>query len=177
MSVRAYRASPSSPRAFWAWLLAGLALLAITCLIVTAVAQVQLPEVVVRAAKPKLKPGPATHVRLAPAPTARLAPAPAARVTPAEQLAARTTALNQGPIYAPTGTAPTTISHNAIEALPQGENATVEKIVLQFPGVTQDSAAGANYHVRNEHANVQIRINGIMLPDGVSGFGTFLDAA
>jgi hypothetical protein len=80
-------------------------------------------------------------------------------------------------IYAPTGTAPTTISHNAIEALPQGENATVEKIVLQFPGVTQDSAAGANYHVRNEHANVQIRINGIMLPDGVSGFGTFLDAA
>ena len=32
-------------------------------------------------------------------------------------------------------------------------------------------------HVRNEHANVQIRINGIMLPDGISGFGTFLDTA
>ena len=113
------------------------------------------------------------------APAARVAPAPAAPVTPAEQLAARTTALNQGlnTIYAPTGTAPTTISHNTIEALPQGENATVEKIVLQFPGVTQDSAAGANFHVRNEHANVQIRINGIMLPDGVSGFGTFLDTA
>jgi hypothetical protein len=47
----------------------------------------------------------------------------------------------------------------------------------QFPGVTQDSAAGANFHVRNEHANVQVRINGIMLPDGVSGFGTFLDTA
>ena len=29
--------------------------------------------------------------------------------------------------------------------------------------------------MRNEHANVQFRINGIMLPDGVSGFGTFLD--
>ena len=91
----------------------------------------------------------------------------------------QTTALNQGlnTIYAPTGTAPTTISHNTIEALPQGENATVEKIVLQFPGVTQDSAAGGNFHVRNEHANVQTRINGIMLPDGVSGFGTFLDTA
>ena len=49
--------------------------------------------------------------------------------------------------------------------------------MLQFPGVTQDSAAGGNFHVRNEHANVQIRINGIMLPDGVSGFGTFLDTA
>ena len=132
-----------------------------------------------RAAKPKPKPAAAAHVRPAPAPAARVAPAPVAPVTPAEQLAARTTALNQGlnTIYAPTGTAPTTISHNTIEALPQGENATVEKIVLQFPGVTQDSAAGANFHVRNEHANVQVRINGIMLPDGVSGFGTFLDTA
>jgi hypothetical protein len=103
----------------------------------------------------------------------------APQLTPAEQLAARTTTLNQGlnTIYAPTGTAPTTISHNTIEALPQGENATVEKIVLQFPGATQDSAASGSYHVRNEHANVQVRINGIMLPDGVSGFGTFLDTA
>ena len=31
--------------------------------------------------------------------------------------------------------------HNTIAALRQGENATVEKILLQFPGVTQDSAA------------------------------------
>ena len=49
--------------------------------------------------------------------------------------------------------------------------------MLQFPGATQDSAASGSYHVRNEHANVQVRINGIMLPDGVSGFGTFLDTA
>ena len=110
MFVRVYRASPPPPRVFWAWLLAGLALLAMICLVITAVAQVNLPEVVARAAKPKPKPGAAAHVRLAPAPAARVMPAPA--VTPAEQLAARTTALNQGlnTIYAPTGTAPTTIS-------------------------------------------------------------------
>ena len=154
--------------------------LALICCIGIAAAQVELPEVVVRAAKPKPpKPAAATHARAAPA---HVRPAPARtapQLTPAEQLAARTTALNQGlnTIYAPTGTAPTTISHNAIEALPQGENATVEKIVLQFPGVTQDSAASGSFHVRNEHANVQTRINGIMLPDGVSGFGTFLDTA
>ena len=53
----------------------------------------------------------------------------------------------------------------------------VEKMVLQLPGVTQDSAASGSLHVRNEHANVQTRINGIMLPDGVSGFGTFIDTA
>src|ERR1700736_6043635 len=30
-------------------------------------------------------------------------------------------------------------------------------------------------HVRNEHANLQYRINGIILPDGVSGFGQVLE--
>ena len=31
--------------------------------------------------------------------------------------------------------------------------------------------------MRNEHANVQFRINGIILPDGVSGFGQFLETS
>jgi outer membrane receptor protein involved in Fe transport len=158
-----------------------LAVLALICCIGLAAAQVELPEVVVRATKPKPPPKPAVATH-APAAAAHVRPAPARTApqpTPAEQLATRTTALNQGlnTIYAPTGTVPSTISHNTIEALPQGENATVEKIVLQFPGATQDSAASGSYHVRNEHANVQVRINGIMLPDGVSGFGTFLDTA
>jgi hypothetical protein len=37
--------------------------------------------------------------------------------------------------------------------------------------VTQDSTNGGFLHVREEHANVQYRINGIALPDGVSLFG------
>ncbi len=41
--------------------------------------------------------------------------------------------------------------------------------------MTQDSAASGELHVRNEHANVQYRINGIMLPDGVGAFGQILD--
>jgi len=48
-------------------------------------------------------------------------------------------------------------------------------VLLQAPGVTQDSAASGDLHVRNEHANVQYRINGIMLPDGVGAFGQILD--
>ena len=63
----------------------------------------------------------------------------------------------------------------AIEALPQGANTTLDKVLLQAPGVSQDLAASGELHVRNEHANVQYRINGIMLPDGVGGFGQFLD--
>ena len=112
----------------------------------------------------------------------RAAPAPAPPVPaapPVNPVAATTNTLNQGlnTIYAPIGTIPTTISHDTIQALPGGDNQTVEKILLQAPGVTQDSAASGNFHVRNEHANVQVRINGIMLPDGVTGFGTFLDTA
>ena len=39
------------------------------------------------------------------------------------------------------------------------------------------SVASGQIHVRNEHANLQYRINGIVLPDGVSGFGHVLDTA
>src|SRR5205807_6885678 len=78
-------------------------------------------------------------------------------------------------IFAPVGTAPTSWSRDAIEALPQGTNSTVDKVLLQFPGVSQDSAASGNLHVRNEHANASYRINGILLPDSVGGFGQFLD--
>ena len=52
-----------------------------------------------------------------------------------------------------------------------------EKGPLQAPGVSQDSVASGQIHVRNEHANVQFRINGIILPDGVSGFSQVLDTA
>jgi outer membrane receptor protein involved in Fe transport len=78
-------------------------------------------------------------------------------------------------IVAPIGAASYQINHQAIEALPQGSNASLDKVLLQFPGVTQDSAASGELHVRNEHANIQYRINGIMLPDGVGAFGQILD--
>ncbi len=70
---------------------------------------------------------------------------------------------------------PTRISNDTIQALPQGTNATVERVILQAPGVSQDSAASGLFHVRNDHANVQFRIDGVMLPDGVTGFGSVLD--
>jgi len=62
-------------------------------------------------------------------------------------------------------------NRQAIENLPQGDNAPLTQVILQAPGVTQDSTGGGFLHVRNEHANVQYRLNGIALPDGVSFFG------
>jgi hypothetical protein len=79
-------------------------------------------------------------------------------------------------ILSPVGATSHEVSHQAIEAAPQGNNATLDRVLIQqFPGVTQDSAASGELHVRNEHANIQYRINGIMLPDGVGAFGQILD--
>src|SRR5713101_5089534 len=79
-------------------------------------------------------------------------------------------------ILAPVGATSYEVSRQAIQALPQGDNTPLDRVLLQqFPGVTQDSAASGELHVRNEHANIQYRINGIMLPDGVGAFGQILD--
>jgi outer membrane receptor protein involved in Fe transport len=171
--------------------LCGSALAAVLGFAAGAAAQTQLPEVLVKPPKeePKPKPKPKPEQaraapRPAPTPVRAAAPAPAPTTPvqaapPVNPVTATANTLNQGlnTIYAPIGVIPATISHDTIQALPGGDNQTVEKIILQAPGVTQDSAASGSFHVRNEHGNVQVRINGIMLPDGVTGFGTFLDTA
>ena len=61
-----------------------------------------------------------------------------------------------------------------IENLPQGMSTPLNQILLQAPGVVQDSFG--QVHVRGEHANMQYRIDGTILPEGVSGFGQSFDA-
>ncbi|HYM33554.1 MAG TPA: TonB-dependent receptor [Candidatus Cybelea sp.] len=65
------------------------------------------------------------------------------------------------------------IDRRAIETSPQGANAPFNQVLLQAPGVAQDSFG--QLHVRGDHANLQYRINGILLPEGISGFGQTLD--
>ena len=105
-------------------------------------------------------------------------PSPAP-VSPAEQLAAKGSSFDQARsnIFTTIGTTSDTISHDTIQDLPQGTNQPVEKVLLQAPGVSQDSAASGSLHVRNDHANVQYRINGVLLPDGVTGFGSIFDTS
>jgi outer membrane receptor protein involved in Fe transport len=61
----------------------------------------------------------------------------------------------------------------ALETVPQGENAPLNQVILQMPAVAQDSFG--QIHVRGEHANVQFRINGVELPEGLSVFGQALE--
>jgi len=98
-------------------------------------------------------------------------------VSPGEILTQKGNSFDQARsnLYTTIGTSSDTKSHETIEALPQGTNAPVERVLLQAPGVSQDSASSGLFHVRNDHANAQYRINGILLPDGVSGFGSIFD--
>ncbi|MDB5653197.1 MAG: TonB-dependent receptor [Tardiphaga sp.] len=104
-------------------------------------------------------------------------PSQAPAQTAAQAIAAHSERLDvaRTTITAPTGASVSTLGRAQIQSLPQGTDAPLSKVLLQFPGVTQDSAAGGELHVRNEHANVQYRINGIMIPDGVGAFGQILD--
>jgi outer membrane receptor protein involved in Fe transport len=71
----------------------------------------------------------------------------------------------------------TVYTHTAeqIELQSQGDNAPMNQVVLRSPGVAQDSAANGDLHVRGEHANLQYRINDVLLPEGITGFGLELD--
>lgn len=61
----------------------------------------------------------------------------------------------------------------AIEDMPQGADTSFNHILLQTPGAAQDSYG--QIHLRGEHANLQYRINDIILPEGITGFGQVLD--
>ncbi|KVC41134.1 TonB-dependent receptor [Burkholderia pseudomultivorans] len=65
------------------------------------------------------------------------------------------------------------LSQADIQALPQGDNTPLNQVLLQAPGVADDSYG--QLHVRGDHANLQYRLNGIIIPEPISGFGQSLD--
>lgn len=73
-----------------------------------------------------------------------------------------------------TGSSQYVIDQKAIAQLPLGESTPVNQVLLQAPGVVQDSYGGL--HVRGDHANLQYRIDGVIIPESISGFGQTLDA-
>jgi outer membrane receptor protein involved in Fe transport len=65
------------------------------------------------------------------------------------------------------------ISQSQIESTPEGEDASFQQVLLRAPGVVEDSFG--QEHVRGEHGNLTYRINGVLLPEGLNGFGQELD--
>src|SRR6185437_13346869 len=66
-----------------------------------------------------------------------------------------------------------TITAQDIQNLPGGDNSELNSVILQMPGVAQDSYG--QLHIRGEHNALQYRIDGIILPEGISVFGQTLD--
>src|SRR5262245_6764612 len=57
-------------------------------------------------------------------------------------------------------------SPRVISNVPLGENAPLNQVLLRAPGVVQDSFG--QVHVRGDHGNVQYRLDGVQLPQGLS---------
>ncbi len=62
-----------------------------------------------------------------------------------------------------------TVGPDRLSQQAQGEDAGFNQTILRFPGVAQDSFG--QLHVRGEHANLQYRIDDVLLPEGITGFG------
>jgi outer membrane receptor for ferrienterochelin and colicins len=76
-------------------------------------------------------------------------------------------------IQTQTGASTYTIDADAVAATPGGDNTLLNQVVMQAPEVAQDSFG--QFHVRGEHNGLQYRLNGIILPEGISVFGQSLD--
>jgi outer membrane receptor protein involved in Fe transport len=61
----------------------------------------------------------------------------------------------------------------SIDQLPLGESTSLNQLLLRAPGVVNDSYG--QLHVRGDHADLQYRINGTIIPESISGFGQSLD--
>src|SRR5467141_1216999 len=62
-----------------------------------------------------------------------------------------------------------TVGPDRLDSQAQGEDAPFNQTILRFPAVAQDSFG--QLHVRGEHANLQYRIDDVLLPESIPGFG------
>ncbi len=134
-----------------------------------------LPQIVVNAPKPKTKPKPKPGAGT----PQRIAQQTAAPTAAQAALDAKMSSFDQARdnnLLPKIGASTYTISRQAIVDMPQGDNTPIDKVILQMPGVSYDSAvSNPDFHVRNEYANVQYRINGVVIPEGVSALGPVID--
>jgi outer membrane receptor protein involved in Fe transport len=66
-----------------------------------------------------------------------------------------------------------TVDETQLANQPQGSNAPFSQALERAPGVAPDSLG--RLHLRGECMNAQYRVNGVLLPEGLTGFGGELD--
>src|SRR5579863_6825860 len=105
---------------------------------------------------------------------ARAQTAPAPPTATSAQVVVTAARLNRAraSIQPQVGASTYTVTQVQIEALPAGQNTALNQVVLQSPGVAQDSFG--QLHIRGEHNGLQFRLNGVILPEGLSVFSQAL---
>jgi outer membrane receptor for ferrienterochelin and colicins len=71
-----------------------------------------------------------------------------------------------------TGASTYSFSADDIQSAPGGDNVQLNQVMLQVPDAAQDSFG--QLHIRGDHNGLQFRLNGVILPDGISVFGQTL---
>jgi len=111
---------------------------------------------------------------LASAAQAQTAPAPPTNTSVLSEVVVTARRLDQAraSIQPQTGASTYTLTNQAIQAMPGGDNAELNQVILQAPGVAQDSYG--QLHIRGEHNGLQFRLDGVILPEGLSVFSQAL---
>src|SRR5437016_3389397 len=106
---------------------------------------------------------------------ASASPSPSPAGTEAEQVIVQSQEMDitREAIVPSLGATRYTVGPDRLDSQSQGEDAPFNQTMLRFPGVAQDSFA--QLHVRGEHANLQYRINDVLLPESIPGFGLELE--
>src|SRR5437764_2791349 len=110
-----------------------------------------------------------------PSPSSPPGASPASRTATAESVVVTSQELDvsREQIVPNLGATRYTVGPDRLDSQARGENAPFNQTILRFPGIAQDSFG--QLHVRGEHANLQYRIDDVLLPESIPGFGQELE--
>ena len=105
---------------------------------------------------------------------AAVQPPPAAPAKNVEEIVVRARRLSEARsrLQPSLGATKYEFSAKSLATIPQGSNSGLNQVLLQAPGVAEDSYG--QLHVRGDHNEVQYRLDGVQLPEGVAVFGQAL---
>ncbi len=100
-------------------------------------------------------------------------PAAKPQVLEAVEIASKRLDAARNALSPDTGSSVYNFDRKDISLLPLGDSTPLNQVILQAPGAVQDSFG--QLHVRGDHGNLQYRVNGVIIPEAISGFGQALD--
>src|SRR5947207_1748644 len=114
-----------------------------------------------------------TAVTAAPSPTPSATATPGTATTEEVVVTSEELDISREQIVPSLGATRYTVGPDRLDSQARGEDAPFNQTMLRFPAVTQDSFG--QLHVRGEHANLQYRIDDVLLPESIPGFGQELE--